>query len=250
MKTLEDPYCRQDQFDSYDQPQRDTSPGTPSNFYHKFRQLVRNAAKRGISELPAVLYVRVSSSKQKRNANADHQLAYVRRRVRRIGQQHGVAIIVVKAYSEDASGWNLWASGRPVLVKAAKQARKRGAVLVALNTSRLVRNRHHARNVLPTVDDFERLMGLVGNIQVATIFHPDHQEDRGADTIRGHKARKARPGRPTKKQSGNTKRYKVENFARVIVGRWLGVSFREMESEIGVNYRTAARWWREWLNLL
>ena len=223
---------------------RDTRPGKASRYYQSFGRLVRRAAKDGITELLVVLYVRVSSGKQFRAGNSDHQLASLSRRVHRIGAKYGVAINIIRPFDEgDVSAWKLWASGRPGLAKAAKRARKKGAVLVALNTSRLVRNKDFQRyRSVPTVDDFERLMAMVGDVRLATVFHPDQHEDRASDSKRGWAARGAKPGRPRRKHAGDKKRRRMQFKLPVIRLFKQGLGNREISRKLELPEKTVRDW--------
>jgi DNA invertase Pin-like site-specific DNA recombinase len=180
-----------------------------------------------------VLYCRVSDTKQKREGNLAHQIPYLRRRVERLGKEYGVTIeILDEPFGEDIQGWRLYKSYRKELVKAAKLAREHDAVLVATHTSRFVRNQRYQRyKTLPTVEDFEQLVALVGGARLATVFQPDRQEARGADTKRGHKARNAKPGRPKKRRYGprlnEFKRLRVRRLLRE--GKTLGDIARRMK---------------------
>lgn len=226
----------------FPRPKRNTSEGNASEYYRSFSRIVRQAAKDGIPHLLVVLYVRVSSGKQGRDGNLDHQLSYLRKRVQRIAAKYGVTIEIVGEFDEEVSAWKLWASGRPELMKASKCARKHDAVLVALNTSRLVRNRHHARGVMPTVSDFEDLISLVGNVQLATILPPGRQEDRSQDTVRGHKAKDARPGRPPNKVPGHKRNRRMQFKLPVIRLMKQGKGNREIARELGLPEKTVRDW--------
>ena len=224
-------------------PQRDKRPGKASNYYKSLSRIVREAAKAGATELAAVLDVRVSGAKQFRNGNSAHQLASLERRVPCIGAKYGITINIVDTIDEgNISAWKLWASGRPGLAKAAKLARKEGAVLVALNTSRLVRNRHHQRGVMPTVADFEDLMAMVGKVRLATVFHPDQHEDRGDDTIRGFNAKGAKPGRPKMTQPGDKRRRRMQFKLAVIRLFKQGLGNREISRQLGLPEKTVRDW--------
>ncbi|MEX2310130.1 MAG: recombinase family protein [Pirellulales bacterium] len=178
-------------------PTRDTRPGNPRKYIAHLKRIMREAS----GTLPLVLYARVSRGHQRRNGNIQPQLADVRRRAEKLAKHYGVTVDIIGEFDEEVSGWKLWKSKRPELLKAAKLAGDKNAVLVALNTSRFVRNNYSYRNgTLPTVADFERLITLVGNVRLATILPPDQHEDRSSDTIRGHKAKAAKPGRPPKKK--------------------------------------------------
>ncbi len=121
-----------------------------------------------------------------------------------------MTIEIVGEFEEAVSAWKLWKSERPELVKAGQMARKRDAVLVAISTSRFVRNKRHQRGVSPTEEDFEQLIGLVGKARLATLLLPERQDERGSDTKRGHRARGACPGRPPKKNPGYKKRRRMQ----------------------------------------
>ncbi len=229
---------------------RDNRTGTASDHYRQFARIVGQAAKKDILHLLAVLYVRVSSGKQGRNGNAEHQLVYLRKRVKRIAAKYGVTIEIVDdgEFAENESAWKLWASGRPELVKAAKLAREKDAILVALNTSRLVRNRHHARGVMPTVADYEDLMASVGNVRLATVLHPDQHEDRSADTKRGFQGKNAKPGRKKKRHYGQRWEDLPKSIRRQIRAWWNeGLGNRKIAQMLGMkkSQESTIRGWRK-----
>ncbi len=213
---------------------REPSPaGNPNKYFFRLWMLIRRAARLGLV-LRVVLYVRVSSDKQGRRGNGVHQMEALRNKVKYWGRVHKVRIEIVGEFSEeDVSAWKLWPGGRPELVKAGQLARRKDAVIVAMHTSRFVRNRHHARGVLPTVEDFEKLQELVGGVQLATVIRPDTQEDRSADTKRGLKASKKRRGRPPKKRPGDKKRLRLTYKPQIVQRRKEGWKVDQLFDEYG-----------------
>jgi hypothetical protein len=189
-----------------------------------------------------VLYLRVSSYKQRRCGNLDHQRDAVRRRIRQLSRIYHIKIEIIDEFWEDVSAWRLWKSERPELVKAGQLASETGAILVALNTTRFVRNNHHARGKLPTVDDFERLKELVGNVPMATLRYPDYHEDRGADTMRGQKSRGAKPRRPKIKRPGDKNRRRMSFKLSVIRLFKQGLGNREIGRQLNLPEKTVRDW--------
>ncbi len=192
MERFTDRFKERHQSDS--EQEVETRPARPKDYIAPFRQLLSRALRDGMLELLIVLYVRVSGPKQRRDGNLVHQLANLRERIMQLADHYGIKVTIVAEFHEDVSGWKLWKSGRPELVKAAKVAKKTGAKIVALHTSRLVRNNRHTKGTAPTIDDFEKLTGLVGYVPLATIRYPDYQEDRGGDTSRGKRYKDRSPG--------------------------------------------------------
>jgi DNA invertase Pin-like site-specific DNA recombinase len=211
---------------------RDTRRGKPRKYIAHLRKLIRKAASKGIRQILLVLYARVSSDKQRRYGNINHQRTTLRRLVRKLGERSGIEVEIIDELWEDVSAWKLWKSGRPELVKATKLARENDAVLVALNTSRFVRNRHYWRNgALPTVDDFERLIDLVGNVGLATILPPEQYEDRRADTIQGKQAKDRSPGYK-KRRRRRLRREVLELFQNDLGNREIGRRLDVAESTV------------------
>jgi DNA invertase Pin-like site-specific DNA recombinase len=245
MKTLTDRLHSANQSIEYEcnneRTSRDTRPGQATEYIDQLRRIVRKAARSGVQTLLVVIYCRVSSDKQRRYGNLDHQLADVRRLVHRLGERYGIEIEILDEFGEEVSAWRLWKSGRSELVKAAKLASEKDAVLVGLNTSKFVRNRHYWRKgTLPTVDDFDQLMALVGKVRLATILPPDQHEDRSSDTIRGHKARGANPGRSKKRTKEQRKR-----LTRWLHGRGWVIRDIAAKRMVGASKSTVGRWINE-----
>src|SRR6476659_64905 len=76
-------------------PARDNRPGTASDYISHLRRIVRRAARHGVQYLAIVLYGRVSSGKQGRNGNLDHQLPHVSRAVKRLERKYGVTLDII-----------------------------------------------------------------------------------------------------------------------------------------------------------
>jgi len=169
-------------------------------------------------------------------------MLFLRDRVKVLGEMYGVAIEIVGEFSEDVSAWKLWKSARPELIKAGRIAREKDAVIVAVHTSRLVRNKRHDRGMSPTVDDFEKLQSLVSGARLATLRYPDYQEDRSGDTVRGFQARNAKPGRPVKKRAGDKKRRRMEFKLPVIRLIKQGGSNREISRRLELPEKTVRDW--------
>jgi hypothetical protein len=146
---------------------------------------------------------------------------------------------------EDVSASKLWKGARPELVKAAKLAREKDAILVALNTSRFVRNKRNWRHT-PRVFEFEDLMSLVGKAQIATLHHPDENTDKGqgksADTKRGHRAKNAKPGRPKLTHPRDTKGRRMRFKLPVIQLCKQGLGNREIGRQLELPEKTVRDW--------
>lgn len=219
--------------------QVDTSPAVPTDFLAPFRQLLSRAARQGLTDISVVPYVRVSSDKQRRYGNLDDQLIELRHRIDLLGRLYGVSVNVVGDFDfgEDVSAWKLWKSARTELVKAAKLAQEHNAVIVATDTTRYLRNKHHSRGVEPTVDDFERLQGIVGNVKLATIRYPDYGEARSRNTARGIRAKDKSPGYKTRRQE--------EYQCKVRRAYWKGMSIREIATKFDIPKSTVGEWVRD-----
>ena len=231
------------------QPKQRSPEARPHDYISWFCKLLARARRDGIRTIKVVLHGRVSTGKQGRNGNLDHQLPFVRRRVKSIGRRYGVTIeIIAKFGEEDVSAWKFTKTVRAKLVQAARLARDNDAILVSLNTSRFVRNKRFWRNgTPPTVDDFQQLMGLVGKARLATIVRPDTLEDKPADTVRGlaaAKARGVRLGRPPKKKAGDTKRRRMQNKLPLIrlVKRDQDISNYQIGRQLNLPEKTARVW--------
>jgi hypothetical protein len=232
-------------------PARNTCPGTASKYYPRFSRRLRQAVKDGQQVLLVVIYCRVSSDKQRQYGNINHQPAKVKRRLDRLGRQYGITIQVVDEFLEEGvSAALLWKGARPKLDKAAKLARKRDAVLVALNTSRFVRNKQDWRDT-PRDFEFEDLMSLVGNAKIATLHHPDENTDSGdgksADIKRGQKAKNATPGRPKNRTAGYKKRRYEEKIGLVMFLHQRDWSVRDIANKgmVSVPSSTVGDWIRK-----
>lgn len=166
--------------------QRESLPARPRDYIDALRQLFCRTAKAGIKEITVVPYCRVSSDKQDRNGNLDHQKPWLRRRILEQARLYGIQVKFLKQeFGETVSAWRLTRSERTALVKAARFAKRHDAVLVALDTTKFVRNKRHADGKEPTVADFEQLQSLVGDVRLATARYPDYGEDRSKNTKRG-----------------------------------------------------------------
>jgi DNA invertase Pin-like site-specific DNA recombinase len=225
---------------------KDLSPGDPDKYLLHLEKVFKDAARKGVKLLLLVLYGRVSSGKQGREGNLTHQLPYVRRRIEKLSKRYMVAVDIIdeSEFGEEVSGWKLWKNERSELVKAAKLAKEKRAILVALNTSRFVRNKRYqrARTTLPTVDDFEQLIGVVGGVKLATILPPNVQEDHSSDTKRGFKARGAKPGRPWIKRPGDKDRRRVSFKIPIIRLFKQGCRNCEVMRQLGLPEKTVRNW--------
>ena len=227
-------------------PEVDLREAPPRDYILWFLGLLAAARRDGIRTIKVVLYGRVSTGKQGRNGNLDHQLPYVRRRVKSIGRRYGVTIeIIAKFGEEDVSAWKFTKTVRAKLVQAARLARDNDAILVSLNTSRFVRNKRFWRNGMqPTVDDFQQLMGLVGKARLATIVRPDKPEDKPEDTVRGLAAAKARGVRLGRPQSaaGHKRKRRMQYKLPVIRLLKNGCGNREIARELTLPEKTVRDW--------
>lgn len=193
--------------------------------------------------LKVVIYCRVSSLEQYRSGNLDDQLSNVRRTLERLG------VTVVGVFREIATSYELeHPSDRPALVAAVECAKQHGAIVVAESTSRYLRSaafdKFH-QDALPTVVHFERLKRLTNAAALATLVHPDAEDERSYQTKRGQTEKGRKGGRPQRKPPGYKKQQKLDLLPEVLGLHGQGASCREISREVGITPMTASRWIRQ-----
>lgn len=126
----------------------------------------------------------------------------------------------------------------------AELAKSRGAVLVAFDVSRFVRNEDCKHKALPTVDDFERFVRFVGEVQRATMASPKIHEDRSRSTKRGFKVNNSKPGRPKPKmtRAGDKKRRRMQFKLPLIRLFKQGFGNREIGRQFNLPEKTVRDW--------
>lgn len=120
LRTTSESYkCDDDQ-----DPPRDDTPGTASDYISHLRRIVRRTARHGVQYLAVVLHGRVSSGKQGRNGNLEHQLSYDSRAVKCLERKYGVTLDIIGLLGEeDVLAWKFTKRERAELVAAAELAR-------------------------------------------------------------------------------------------------------------------------------
>lgn len=208
-----------------------SEPGKASDYFAHFETL--NATD-------AVLYCRVSSSRQHQNTNLADQERSLKRVLERLG------VIVHVTYGCIESGWDNdhWMD-RATLAYAAAEAEKLGAVLVFESTSRAIRSiwYHPSRNnhAQPTKAEYEKFLQITKGAKLATIAHPDitPEAERGLQSRRGMTEKNKKGGRPiTKKRRREIKKPKAIEL------RKSGKSIAAISREIQVPESTIRDWVR------
>jgi hypothetical protein len=106
------------------------------------------------------------------------------------------------------------------LKEAVRLARERGAILVAHNCSRFLRSETFSssnRDVIPTEQEWERLLELAGGVPLATVIRPD-----------------ATPAEIRSEERVRNTSLTEKDFQRIFALRADGWSLREIESLLGI----------------
>ena len=142
-----------------------------------------------------VLCCRVSRDKQNRDGNLDDQERYLRQTLEAMG---AVVVAVVRHVGPGTDlGW---------LARAAKLAKKHGAVLVAESTSRFCRHPGYHSSEWPDAQaresDLEDLPYFTEGVPLATLLHPDATpaKEKAFQTNRGRQMKGRTGGRPKKSE--------------------------------------------------
>jgi DNA invertase Pin-like site-specific DNA recombinase len=212
--------------------------GYGPDYFDHLRDIVPRAAKNGV-----VLYARISDPRPGTRETCTDQLAYARKRIAKLEKEFGVRLDTLGEFPESVKGWQFTKSDRPELVKAAKLAKSKDAVLVGFDVSRFVRNEDCQNGALPTVDDFEQFMRLVGKVKLATITNPKIHEDRSRSTKRGQKASNKKPGRPKKKSYRPSFDKMPNKVARVVRLRDSGMTWPKIAKAVGRAESTIRGWY-------
>jgi DNA invertase Pin-like site-specific DNA recombinase len=192
--------------------------------------IFRKAAKRGV-----VLYARISDPRPGKRETTSDQLEVCDYELDVLVNKFVRTLKVHGTFAESGPGWG----ERPKLKQAAKLAKKHGAVLVAFDVSRFVRNEKYSESGQePTVDDFDQLMKLVGNVQLATIAHPSIHEDRSSRVKSGIKKAKAAKNTYRKPYTKLPKK-----TARVVMLRNQGASWDKIAKTVGRAESTIRGWY-------
>lgn len=192
-----------------------------------------------------VLIGRASASDQDKNDNLKGQMINLRNYVKQFPN-----VVVIDEIAYVGSGWK---DRRWPLEKATIIAKKFGSKGIVLTESvdRFLRSPHfHSYknpNVQPTKEEFKDLAKTLGNVILATMFHPDvtWQETRKEQTKRGMQTKGKIGGRPYKKNAGYMKRMKKNNIARIIRLKNNGTSVSRISDITGISKNKIFRWLKE-----
>jgi hypothetical protein len=160
-------------------------------------------------------------------------------------------IPVGRWHPEVSSGWilNQKREGLINAVKEAKELIKKGfhPVILAASTDRFLRNRNWTTNqpdLLPTVEEFEKLKELVEGVPLVTLLHPDKKPSK-VTSFRsrwGQEAKGNKGGRPKKNKPGYKKRWRKKTLRLVQKLRGKGYSLSEI-SHRAITPKSTVHYW-------
>ncbi len=141
---------------------------------------------------------------------------------------------VLRSFSEVASGY-CPSDERQALLAAIEYARDNQAIIVAESTSRFIRNRNwrtYNQSVQPTILDFSALKEWAGEIELATVYHPDisWKQERRIQTERGMRAKANKE--PEKYSRIGTQRQNALKRLIVQLAVEKGLSMREIAKRV------------------
>jgi len=209
-------------------------PAKASQFVIHLKELVRSGAP-----LKVVLYLRVSSSSQKRTGS----LRASQRRMMR--EMAALKMEVIAVFREIGSGWQTDLVQRAA---AATYAKKHSAILVAESSDRFLRSVYYTKQnqaVLPSLVEWESFAHETQGVAVATLLDPDMpwNQVRSYQTERGIIEKNAKCGRPVIIKPGDKKRRREKLLQRVLWLRFTwNCSYRFIEEETGVPPSTFRCW--------
>jgi DNA invertase Pin-like site-specific DNA recombinase len=143
----------------------------------------------------AILYLRVSGRSQNRNGNLKNQERVLQRKLKKL------SVPVIDCFYEVKSGW-ITGHKRGILRQAICKAQQYpNAVIVATSTDRFLRNRNFTTDkpdLMPTVEEFETLKKIAGDIPLLTVLYPDLPADevRSEQSKWGQMVKDNKGGRP------------------------------------------------------
>jgi hypothetical protein len=178
------------------------------------------------------LYCRVSGRRQ--------DLGAQKRGARRFCEEAGFGI--EHTFGETVPGWSLDLDKRPALYRAIALCRQTGLPLFIPCTSRLLRSgnyhAHHSPHARPMVPEFEKLMNVLGGVEVLTLNDPDADpvDDEAflGSLSAGESGR--RVGRPRKKCPGYRRERRVEYLPAARKLRKQGKSFAEIARIVSLTF--------------
>lgn len=158
--------------------------------------------------------------------------------LRQIASKKG--FVVLKVFTHTGSGFDpIW------LTAIAAEAKRRGATLVAEDTTRFIRNmmfrsnKRNRRKMQATTIDLEELKWCTLGVRLATVLPPDASpdEEHGYHIERGQRTKGNKGGR---KQRPKTR--KKQHLEKAKEMRSEGKSWNEISRALGVPRTTVRRW--------
>jgi DNA invertase Pin-like site-specific DNA recombinase len=157
-------------------------------------------------------------------------------------------VLIAGCFYEICSGKKL-NEEREGLINAIQKAREySNAVIVTTSSDRFLRHRdfHSVENpnILPTIEDFEQLKELTGDIPLLTLLNPDMppQEVRSYQSKWGQRAKGNKGGRPRKKVAGYKKQQRIQKLGRVIRLYKKGKKISVISFKTGIKRSTITDW--------
>jgi len=203
----------------------------------------------------AILYVRVSNTRQVYEENILNHLKALRNVCRRRNIQ------VVAEFTENISGRKINLK-RTEFIKAIELARKlmrqgKDVFILTTTTDRYLRNEHYYKTnwkVLPTRAEYESFLELADGVPLVTYKRPDlgPRKSRSFATRIGQHFKNNRGGRPKgskdkkpRKKKTNPKRQRLDKLPNVFAMREKGASWGLIKEVTGVKKGTAQNWIRK-----
>lgn len=174
----------------------------------------------------AVVYVRVSTQKQRNDGNLDDQ----EKRLIDELKARGIQVIVV--YREVCSGY--CRKGRKELIAAIDHAQRENAILVAESLDRLIRPENYEGNrddnIPPNIQDLEWLKQISGDVQLVTLISPCFTSyETRSKRIRAGQEKNGRGGRPKKKRGRYKESMTPKDVTIALTLIKKGCTYRELE---------------------
>lgn len=166
-----------------------------------------------------ILYIRVSTGAQKYKHNLETLETILRSKLKKYKSS------IVGCYRDVSSGWIL-NDDRRILINAAEKARKlmklgKNVLIITTSADRFLRHVDWTpqNNILPTQKMFKKLAELTFNVPLATLLHPNKQQNgkgvrsyqaKWGQLIKGNKG-----GRPKKRIPGYKKKRRLEKLEQL-----------------------------------
>ena len=215
-----------------------STPATASQYLHYL-----DTYHKQHPDMVAEIYCRVSAGMQGRKGNLNTHEKILRSKLKQRN------IPVVGCHCEVSSGWIL-DHNRGALVQAVKEAKQRKAhtVIVTTSSDRYVRNRNfHTKErpeILPTEEDFKKLVELTCNVPLVTLLNPDMppHKVRGIQSKWGQRAKGNKGGRPRKRKPGYKKKRRAQKLTTVMWLNKRGKTLSDIVDKTGVARSTVKDW--------